>query len=172
MRSLPRWLRNVRVPNVPTGLHNARVLCIAAVMIAAMATIVACGEPDVPPALPQVGSTPTVRTSDLRAGGATTDSAVRNPYADDPRALRDGKARYMAMNCNACHGEYGGGAIGPPLSDDAWVYGGAAENIVQSIIQGRPNGMPSYGGKLPESEMWQIALYVQSLATHAANSKP
>lgn len=155
--------------SLPAGLPYARMMTLAAVMVVAIG---ACGKPDAPPALPPLGTTPAVRTSDLRAGGASPVRRVRNPYADDPRALREGKARYMAMNCSGCHGEYGGGAIGPPLSDNAWIYGSADENIVQSMIQGRPNGMPSYGGTLPESEMWKIAMYVQSLATSKVSPQP
>ena len=154
---------------LPVVRPTARVTAFAAVVIAA---VVACAKADSPPALPQVGTMPSVRTSDLRAGGASPVLRVRNPYADDPRALLEGKARYMAMNCNGCHGEYGGGGIGPPLSDNAWIYGSADENIVQSMIQGRPNGMPSYGGTLPESEMWKIAIYVQSLATSKVSPQP
>ena len=154
---------------LPVARPVARMTTFAAAMIA---TVGACGKADVPPALPQAGTMPSVRTSDLRAGGAIPVVSVRNPYADDPRALREGKARYMAMNCNGCHGEYGGGGIGPPLSDNAWIYGSADENIVQSLIQGRPNGMPSYGGTLPESEMWKIAMYVQSLATSKVSPRP
>ena len=154
---------------LPVVRPTARVTTFAAVVIAA---VVACGKADAPPALPQVGTIPSVRTSDLRAGGASPVLRVRNPYADDPRALLEGKARYMTMNCNGCHGEYGGGGIGPPLSDNAWIYGSADENIVQSMIQGRPNGMPSYGGTLPESEMWKIAIYVQSLATSKVSPQP
>lgn len=154
---------------LPVVRPTARVTTLAAVLITA---VVACGKADSPPALPQVGKMPSVRTSDLRAGGASPVLRVRNPYAGDPRALPEGRARYMAMNCNGCHGDYGGGGIGPPLSDNAWIYGSADENIVQSMIQGRPNGMPSYGGTLPESEMWKIAIYVQSLATSKVSPQP
>ena len=41
----------------------------------------------------------------------------------------------------------GGGGIGPPLMDDRWIYGSAPENIYASIVQGRPNGMPAWGGR-------------------------
>ena len=116
--------------------------------------------------------TPFVRTSDLRAGGAAVDMAVRDPFADDPEGTRDGRTLYTAMNCVGCHGANGGGGIGPPLSDDDWIYGSRLENIVQTIIQGRPNGMPSYGGRLPQGEMWKIATYVQSLHTATSSTTP
>jgi cytochrome c oxidase cbb3-type subunit 3 len=30
--------------------------------------------------------------------------------------------------------------------DDQWVYGDAPQNLFATIVQGRPNGMPSFGG--------------------------
>src|SRR5690606_20751226 len=44
-----------------------------------------------------------------------------------------------------------------------WIYGSAPENIRQSILQGRPNGMPAYAGVIPEDRVWLIAAYVRSL---------
>jgi cytochrome c oxidase cbb3-type subunit 3 len=116
--------------------------------------------------------TPLVRTSDLRAGGGAIDMQVRDPFADDPEGTRDGRTLFMAMNCSGCHGAAGGGGIGPPLSDEDWIYGSRLENIVQTIVQGRPNGMPSYGGRLPQGEMWKIAAYVQSLRTATSSTTP
>jgi cytochrome c oxidase cbb3-type subunit III len=48
--------------------------------------------------------------------------------------------------------------------DDRWIYGSDPENIVATIMEGRPNGMPSFRGKIPEYQIWQIAAYVQSLS--------
>lgn len=67
------------------------------------------------------------------------------------------------MNCNGCHFN-GGGGIGPALMDDEWIYGSRIENIVQTIKEGRPNGMPSFRGKIPDDQIWQIAAYVRSMA--------
>ena len=41
---------------------------------------------------------------------------------------------------------------------------------MQSILQGRPNGMPAFGGKLPESEAWKIAAFVRSLSGTGVNA--
>jgi len=54
--------------------------------------------------------------------------------------------------------------MGPPLNDSEWIYGSAPENIVQTIIEGRPDGMPSYRGKISNSQLWQLAAYVRTLA--------
>jgi cytochrome c oxidase cbb3-type subunit 3 len=77
--------------------------------------------------------------------------------------VSEGKRLYAWMNCNGCHFN-GGGGIGPALMDDQWIYGAEIENIVQTIKEGRPNGMPSYRGKIPEDQIWQIAAYVRSMS--------
>jgi cytochrome c oxidase cbb3-type subunit 3 len=59
--------------------------------------------------------------------------------------------------------------------DDEWIYGGRLEQIHQTIVQGRPNGMPSWGGKIPDEQIWQITAYVRSMslpATLAAQNGP
>jgi cytochrome c oxidase cbb3-type subunit 3 len=67
------------------------------------------------------------------------------------------------MNCAGCH-FHGGGGMGVALMDDKWRYGGRIDQIVASIAEGRPNGMPAWRGKLTEQQMWQIAAYVRSLS--------
>jgi cytochrome c oxidase cbb3-type subunit 3 len=54
--------------------------------------------------------------------------------------------------------------MGPPLMDDKWIYGSSPENIYTTIVQGRPNGMPSFAGKIPTSQVWEIVSYVRSLS--------
>ena len=48
--------------------------------------------------------------------------------------------------------------------DDNWIYGGSIENIVHTIREGRPNGMPAFRGKIPDDQIWQIAAYVRSMS--------
>ena len=131
--------------------------------------LAACKRDDERVLLPSTAATQegvAVVTSDLRAGPALplpASVATENPYADDEHALAAGRELYGTMNCAGCHGPQGGGGIGPPFADAEWIYGEQPENIVQSILQGRPNGMPAFGGKLPASEAWKIAAYVQHL---------
>ncbi|PSC07043.1 cytochrome C [Alsobacter soli] len=79
-----------------------------------------------------------------------------------------GKKYYAWFNCNGCHSN-GGGGSGPPLMDDRWIYGGSIENIVQTIREGRPNGMPSFRGKIPDEQIWQIAAYVRSMSGNTSS---
>src|SRR5215210_2785141 len=95
----------------------------------------------------------------------------RMPALDPRAAAYDGNAPAIAqgqqlfgwMNCSGCH-SHGGGGMGPALMDDKWRYGGRIDQIASSIMEGRPNGMPSWRGKLTEQQMWQLAAYVRSLS--------
>lgn len=91
--------------------------------------------------------------------------AVQNPYADDPRAVNEGERFYGWYNCGGCHGELGGGGMGPPLRDEDWIYGGDAVSIYESIMEGRPEGMPTWQGKIPEDQAWKIVAFIQTLGT-------
>jgi mono/diheme cytochrome c family protein len=48
------------------------------------------------------------------------------------------------------------------LTDSLWIYGGQPENIFASIVEGRPNGMLSFRGKIPEDQVWKIVAYVMA----------
>jgi cytochrome c oxidase cbb3-type subunit 3 len=88
-----------------------------------------------------------------------------NPNGDDPTVLANGRSLFVGMNCAGCHGEHGGGGMGPSLRDEAWIYGGDAGSIFDSIAQGRANGMPAWGTLLPEPLIWNITAYVEALRT-------
>ena len=84
-------------------------------------------------------------------------------YERNASAISEGQRLYNWMNCSGCH-FHGGGGMGVALMDDKWRYGGRIDQIVASIAEGRPNGMPAWRGKLTEQQMWQIAAYVRSLS--------
>jgi cytochrome c oxidase cbb3-type subunit 3 len=105
-----------------------------------------------------------VHLSELNPGGsATTNVPVKNKYEENAYALSQGEKFYNNFNCVGCH-SHGGGGMGPALMDDEWIYGSNPEQIFATIIQGRPNGMPAFGGKIPEFQVWQLAAYVRSLS--------
>ena len=94
-------------------------------------------------------------------------SGLGAQYVSNAYHVSQGKKWYVAFNCNGCHAN-GGGDSGPPLMDDKWIYGGKIENIVQTIREGRPNGMPSLRGKLPDEQIWELAAYVLSMSGNVA----
>ena len=86
--------------------------------------------------------------------------------ADEPasaEAVRQGAILFNAMNCDGCHGGGATGFVGPSLSDGRWRYGGSDAAIFQSISQGRPKGMPSFGGLLSPEIIWKLVTYLRSL---------
>jgi cytochrome c oxidase cbb3-type subunit III len=78
-------------------------------------------------------------------------------------AMNEGKRLYVWFNCVGCHAN-GGGGMGPPLIDDEWRYGVRPEDIYTTIVEGRPNGMPSFRGKITEQQAWQLVAYVRSMS--------
>ena len=88
-----------------------------------------------------------------------------NPLAGDAQSLIDGRTLFVRFNCSGCHGGRGGGGMGPSLRNQRWRYGGHDSDIFDSIAQGRGQGMPAWGTKLPEQQIWQLVAYIQSLGT-------
>lgn len=84
-------------------------------------------------------------------------------YERNAAAIAEGQRLFGWMNCSGCH-SHGGGGMGVALMDGKWRYGGRIDQIAASIVEGRPNGMPSWKGKLTEQQVWQLAAYVRSLS--------
>ena len=84
-------------------------------------------------------------------------------YYDNADAVNTGRRLFGQYNCSGCHSN-GGGGMGPNLMDGQWIYGGRLEQIHETLAEGRPNGMPSWGGKIPDEQLWQLAAYVRSMS--------
>ena len=107
-------------------------------------------------------------TTDFRAGPATLPAAtqpseVTSAYDHNAYAVAQGQRLYEGFNCVGCH-FHGGGGIGPALMDQTWIYGARPDQIFATIVQGRPNGMPSFRGKIVDYQVWQIVAYVRSMS--------
>lgn len=104
-----------------------------------------------------------VRVSGLQPGPMQLGaSSLNNPYEGNAWAISQGQQLYNQYNCGGCH-FHGGGGIGPALMDAEWIYGSSPANVYRSIAEGRPNGMPSWGGHIPDFQIWQITTYVRSV---------
>jgi cytochrome c oxidase cbb3-type subunit III len=112
---------------------------------------------------PAAATAERVTMSDLHPAGASTPTPTTVAYVENAWAISEGKRMYQAFNCVGCHAN-GGGGMGPALMDDKWIYGSEPSNIFATIVEGRPNGMPSYRGKIRDYQVWQIAAYVRSLS--------
>lgn len=98
-----------------------------------------------------------------RGGEPADPAAVISHYEKNAYALAAGKRLFGWYNCTGCHAN-GGGSSGPALMDDVWIYGGDAQSIYDTIAHGRPNGMPAFGDRIPQDQIWQLAAYVRSLS--------
>ena len=88
---------------------------------------------------------------------------LANPFQGDPGKIKEGAALFVSYNCMDCHGADGSGAMAPSLGDGRWHFGGNAGEVFQSIYEGRPDGMPAWGGRIPDDQIWRLVAYVQSL---------
>lgn len=85
--------------------------------------------------------------------------------ARDPQAMAIGERVFM-NNCAQCHGSDARGSKGfPNLSDADWLYGGAPEQIKETITKGRIGAMPPMAAAVgTPDEVKNVAHYVLSLS--------
>ncbi len=127
--------------------------------------------------VPAPAATPDMSESALSPGmdhtPVTSDPQAAG-YYDNADAVFTGKRLFQQYNCSGCHSN-GGGGMGPSLMDGGWIYGGRLDQIHHTLVEGRPNGMPAWGGKVPDPQLWQLSAYVRSLSlpqTLAAQNGP
>jgi cytochrome c oxidase cbb3-type subunit 3 len=113
----------------------------------------------------------------IPSGAAAPDGAGApgarpvNPYDGNSYALSEGERLYDWYNCSGCHAR-GGGGIGPALMDRTWIYGKDPASLYTSIVDGRPNGMPAWRGRIPDYQVWQLVSYVQALKADRGIAAP
>ena len=84
--------------------------------------------------------------------------------AKDPEARAMGNRLYQTY-CMQCHGADARGAKGfPNLTDNDWLYGGSAEKIHETLVNGRIGQMPAFGAAFGEEKVRDTANYVLSLS--------
>jgi mono/diheme cytochrome c family protein len=91
-------------------------------------------------------------------------AALTNPYEGNAQRISEGANLFISYNCLDCHGAEGSGAMGPSLQDSRWHFGGTPGDIFQSIYEGRPDGMPAWGGRIPDDQIWRLVAYVKTLS--------
>jgi cytochrome c oxidase cbb3-type subunit 3 len=95
---------------------------------------------------------------------------LKNPYSGNAARIAEGAKLFVAYNCMDCHGADGSGAMGPSLQDGRMHFGGTSGEIFESIYEGRPDGMPSWGGRIGDDQIWRLVSYVESLSKGASVS--
>ncbi|EIJ36617.1 cytochrome-c oxidase, cbb3-type subunit III [Thiothrix nivea] len=90
--------------------------------------------------------------------------------AADEEAKGMGRRMFLSY-CSQCHGSDAGGAKGfPNLADNDWLYGGAPEQIEQTILNGRQGVMPPHKDRVDEAGIDALANYVMSLSGREADA--
>jgi cytochrome c oxidase cbb3-type subunit 3 len=97
------------------------------------------------------------------AAAPTQERPGESPFQKNAYGTAEGKRLFDQYNCSGCHA-HGGGGMGPALMDDKWTYGSAPANIFESIVEGRPNGMPAWRNKIPDQQVWELVAYIQSMS--------
>jgi len=94
------------------------------------------------------------------AGGCNTDQSTE--LTPQQQMLRDGKELF-SQKCASCHGARGSGMgarSGPALQDKDYRYGSGRETVLQSIRDGRKNGMPAFSSALTKTQIEALTEYV------------
>jgi mono/diheme cytochrome c family protein len=126
----------------------ARRVLPAAVSALCLFSVTACSDPstDARTATTTVSPTPATRV-------ALTDPVFPS-YSDTSDEVAEGARLFAYQRCGECH------------SDAGVILGAGNGNIdviATAIRDGRANGMPAYGGKLTDPQIWQIAAFVKAL---------
>ena len=84
-------------------------------------------------------------------------------FLNDDSWLSVGRAIYKS-NCASCHGQQGGGIVGPNLCDDAYKNVTHLGDFINVLINGAGGGaMPAWKNKLDDNQIVLVSSYVASL---------
>jgi mono/diheme cytochrome c family protein len=133
-----------------------------------------------------IASTPASAAQEGAAGGSPLETArnaekgsLQSPYSDYASVAEDGRKVYLAAGCNGCHG-MGGGGMGPPLTNQVWVYGKDDDTLFRLIALGSDElqkqgysrkGSENVVGPMPpmgnivksDDDMWKIIAFIRSV---------
>jgi mono/diheme cytochrome c family protein len=111
--------------------------------------------------------------------------SLKSPYADFASVAEDGHQKFMAAGCNGCHGGGGGGGMGPPLTNEVWIYGKDDDTLFRLVALGsdelKKQGyarkgsenvvgpMPPMGGVLKSpDDVWKVIAWIRSVNPSSA----
>jgi cytochrome c oxidase cbb3-type subunit III len=99
-------------------------------------------------------------TQNLKGSESTTVSTNKERKTAN---LAGAGKKDFAERCASCHGPDAKGGIGPDLTRKQFKYGRSAADVTQSVVEGRPGGMPSFKNDLSHEKIEGIVQYVLSL---------
>lgn len=84
-------------------------------------------------------------------------------FDESAAALASGKTIFET-NCAACHATDGGGGVGPNLTDEYWIHGGAITDVFKIVKYGVvEKGMIPWQDQLSPEQMQQVSSYILTL---------
>jgi mono/diheme cytochrome c family protein len=112
---------------------------------------------------------------------------LKSPYQDFAKVADEGHKKYMAAGCNGCHGGGGGGGMGPPLTNQVWVYGNDDDTLFRLVALGSDalkaqgysrKGSENVVGPMPamgtivktDDDMWKIIAWIRSVNPSSASA--
>jgi cytochrome c oxidase cbb3-type subunit 3 len=75
-------------------------------------------------------------------------------------------AALFTEHCAACHGDAGKGNLelgAPNLTDRIWLFGSDKATIAEGLVRGRGSVMPAWTGRLDDTTIKALAIYVHAL---------
>jgi mono/diheme cytochrome c family protein len=108
------------------------------VFIATVAAVTALGTLDTA-WTDEAGKTPVDYTKILPVDlvKSTPKGKLVNPYKDTQADIvAQGGRLFQSYSCSGCHGGGGGGGMGPPLTNDIWIYGGDDDTLFRLVTLG------------------------------------
>ncbi|HET7879587.1 MAG TPA: cytochrome c, partial [Acetobacteraceae bacterium] len=74
----------------------------------------------------------------------------------------NGRKLFLETNCYICHGGRGGGGMCPSLRDSRPDAG----DVADAVLNGKPQGMPSFAALLSNLDVNDLAAYIHSLRSN------
>ena len=122
--------------------------------------------------------------SPLETARNAEKGSLKSPHADYASVAEEGRKAYLAAGCNGCHG-MGGGGMGPPLTNEVWVYGKDDDTLFRLIALGSDElqkqgysrkgsenvvgPMPPFGAIVKsDDDMWKIIAFIRSINPSSA----
>ena len=120
------------------------------------------------PTGPQIVDAAMAKIETDRLASAKIDDASLWTMSQNPVFVEAGRATYAA-NCAACHlaslrgKSESSAAIGPDLTDTAWMHGGKPTEVYDLITKGvLTKGMPTWGPVLGGKKITEVTAYIMS----------
>jgi cytochrome c551 len=93
------------------------------------------------------------------AGTPVANIAYTSVSTDEKGDPVNGRKVFLRENCYGCHGGRAGGGMCPSLRDDRPDEG----DVEDAVLNGRPQGMPSFRTRVTAREILDLAAYFDSL---------